>query len=151
MARRCRLTPVIHKALVKAIRNGVHKDTAARLVGIGVSTFYAWIQAGDNGADADKKEFAENIKKAEAQWEQEQVQGIMDSAEGGQVLSRTTTTKKNGDVVVTETLSRPEWTARAWLLERKVHERWAKRERHELTGDERKPLVIKYVTGESEG
>lgn len=148
VSRCCKLTPEVQERIVAAVRDGAHRGIAATLGGIAESTLYAWLKDGSEAKSGLKKEFLEAIKKAEAEWEQEQVKAIREVAEGGELLSRTTTEKKNGDTITQETYTRPEWTARAWLLERKAYERWSKKERVEITGDKARPLSVKIITGD---
>lgn len=133
MARPTKLTLEVRELLLKALRGGVHREVAATLAGICESTLYKWLKAGREARNGEKKAFFQAVKKAEAEWELEQVLAVREVAEGGQLLSRTTTERKSGDVVTTETYSRAEWTARAWLLERKIADRWAKRDRIDIT------------------
>jgi len=140
-----KLTPESQERIVAATRNGAYREIAARLGGVDRATLLRWLKDGREATAGLQHDFYAAVKKAEAEWEQEQVEGIRDVAVGGQVISRTTTTRKDGTVTVTETLSRPEWTARAWLLERKLYDRWAKKERLELSGDERRPLRLEIV------
>jgi transposase-like protein len=145
MGRPCKLTPEAQERIVNAVRNGCYRETAATLGGVDDSTLYLWLREGKETKTGPKFDLFNAVKKAEAEWEAEQIAGIEAAGIGGAVISRTTTTKKDGSVVITETLARPEWTARAWLLERKLYDRWAKKERLELSGDERRPLRIEYV------
>lgn len=57
MARRSKYTPDVVKRLTDAIRLGATYELACGYAGIGVSTFYDWLQA--------KPEFSEAIKEAE--------------------------------------------------------------------------------------
>ena len=148
MGRKSKLTPEVQERLVKAIRAGAYRKIAASLGGICESTLYAWLKDAEEAKSGAKKEFLEAIKRAEAEWEQEQAEAIRETAKGGQLLSRTTTERKDGSTVLTETYTRPEWTARAWLLERKAYERWGKRERHELTGADGGHLTFTLKLGE---
>jgi len=149
MGRPCKLTSEVQDRIVKAVRAGAYQEIAATLAGICRTTFFRWMVAGEESKRNGKfRDFWNAVKKAEAEWEEEQVEGIQATAQGGQLLSRTTTERKGGEIVVSETFSRPEWTARAWLLERKLYERWGKKERVELTGDKTRPLHIIYAKGE---
>ena len=148
MGRKSKLTPGVQERIADAVRGGAHRNIAATLGGICESTLYAWLKDAEEAKSGAKKEFLEAIKRAEAEWEQEQVEAIRETAQGGQLLSRTTTERKDGSTVLTETYTRPEWTARAWLLERKAYERWGKRERHELTGADGDRLTFTLKLGE---
>lgn len=151
MGRPCKLTPEVQDRIVLAVRGGAYREIAASLVNIHEATLYQWLKDGREAKSGSKHEFHEAVKKAEAEWEEEQVKAIREIAEGGQLLTTTRTERKDGSVVVSETYSRPEWTARAWLLERKAYERWGKRERLQLSGDDKGPPVrITYVDGNKE-
>ena len=148
MGRPCKLTPEVQDRIAAAVRAGAYRQIAATLAGINERTLYDWLAKGKDGKrDGKFVQFYQAIKRAEAEWEQEQAEAIRETAKGGQLLSRTTTERKDGSTVTTETYTRPEWTARAWLLERKAYERWGKKERVELTGDKERPLAIYYLEG----
>ena len=134
MARPTKLTPERAREIITAVRGGAHREVAAQRVNIGPATLYEWLA---RGAGRDRRrdpttvymEFAEDVKKAEAEWELEQVLNIRQVAQGGQVVSRTTTRRPDGTTIIHETYTPPYWQAMAWLLERKVNERWGRRER----------------------
>ena len=67
------------------------------------------------------------VEKALADAEMADVAVLAKAAQGGAVLGRTTRTKADGSVLVTERFSEPQWTAAAWRLERKHPDRWGRR------------------------
>jgi len=73
-------------------------------------------------------DFVLSMEKALADAELANLMVIHKAASGGQVLRRTSNHKPDGTKEVTEVLSRPEWTAAAWRLERRSPERWGKRQ-----------------------
>lgn len=73
-------------------------------------------------------DFVLTMEKALADAELANLMIIHKAASGGVVLRRTTNHKPDGTKEVNETLSRPEWTAAAWRLERRAPERWGRRQ-----------------------
>jgi hypothetical protein len=73
------------------------------------------------------REFSEAIKRAVHVEELSGLAEIYRHSQGGQLLSRTTVRKLNGEEVVTETFSAGQWPARAWIIERRHPERYARR------------------------
>ncbi len=59
-----KFNPALTAQIIKHLESGLtDKDTCA-LVGIGVSTFYEWVQDGRDGGSAEKLEFAEAVTRA---------------------------------------------------------------------------------------
>lgn len=115
------LTEEVQDRMCEAIRLGNYAPTAAEYAGIGVSTHYQWLEKGKQGVTP-YAEYAEAIKKAEADAEVRNVALIQEAA------------KKN-------------WTAAAWYLERKHYDKWGRRDRNqiELTGKDGAPIEMTQV------
>lgn len=159
-----KLTPRLRDQIVGYVRVGNFASVAARAAGIGESTFYRWMERGERAAtdleelatmtraqlmrvarerrmkiparaaradvlelvvasDAPYREFREAIKGAEAQ------------AEAAAV------------VVIREAMP-TSWQAAAWYLERRYPDRYARRERTEVSGPGGGPLRISSLTDE---
>lgn len=120
--RRSKLTPERKQKLVDALKGGNYRQTAALYAGIGVSTFYRWLEIGEADLERDKqspeRELLEAVKEAEAQAEIAAIALISRAAADGS------------------------WQAAAWRLERKYPDRWGRRERHEHTGVDGGPITI---------
>jgi hypothetical protein len=141
--------------LLDRIRLGAELQTACDSAGLSRATLHNWRLRGGRAraeavegvrlkaADRRLVEFVDALERAEAEAEVNRLAIISRAAQGGAVVTKTTT-KYNaaGDVlertVVTETL-RPEWTAAAWWLERRKPRLYARR--LEVTGAEGAPLV----------
>ncbi len=132
--RKTKLTPEVQEKVVRAIENGNYDYIAAQAVGISKATFYAWLARGEAekerltkiGARVRKSEtpfleFLDAIKKAKAASEITQV-GIISNA-----------SEKN-------------WQAAAWWLERKHSDRWARKEKRELSGPDGGPIRTEDVS-----
>ena len=115
-----KLTPDVEKKLVDAVRAGNSREAAAKVSGISEATFYNWLSQGREAKRGRFLEFLEAIKKAEGEAEQKAMSRIV---EAGQ----------------------KHWQATAWWLERKYPNRWARRERHEVTGKDGGKLSIELV------
>lgn len=96
---------------------------AARLAGIGRTTYYEWLQRARDDEQAGQETlytaFAERVAEAEAKLEETQLSRIQAAAE----------TPKG-------------WTAAAWLLERRFPSRWSLRGRLELAGADGEPVTV---------
>lgn len=102
MGRKSKLDDERKAVILESIRAGNYAETAAAAAGISQSTFYLWLQKGAAG-EPNYSEFSEAVKEAEAIGEQRCVALITKAA-------------------------RRNWTAAAWMLERKHPERWGRRE-----------------------
>jgi transposase len=103
--RPCKLTPNIQARIVEAVTVGAYRAQAAQYAGIGVSTFYRWLETGE--ADATEgimskfRDLWEDVIKAETKDELRLLALITKAAE-------------------------TKWPAAAWRLERKHPERWGR-------------------------
>ena len=88
--------------LIEAVREGNYRETAARLAGIGRSTFYRWLDKARESPEGPYGDFAARLDAAEAEAEADAVRDIREAG-------RTT------------------WQARAWYLERRHPSRWGRR------------------------
>ncbi len=74
MSRPTSLTPEVHKAIVASIRGGNYVETASAAAGINRASFYEWMKRGeDDGATEPFASFAADVRKAEAEAENEAV------------------------------------------------------------------------------
>ncbi len=107
MARPSKLTPERQEIITEALRRGLYRETTARLAGIGVSTLYSWIERGqadrENDTPSCYRELVEAIENAEAVGESELVGMIREAAA-------------------------KHWVAAAWMLERKMPEKYGRRD-----------------------
>jgi hypothetical protein len=107
---------IIADKLLRVLSSGVHRDVAARAVGITDRTLRNWMRKGEGG-DPLFRQFAEDVKQVEAK------------AEVGHVANITLA-------------SRNDWRASAWYLERKADTRWTRVDKHEVSGREGQPLGV---------
>jgi hypothetical protein len=125
-----KLTPAVLAQIREAVLFDCYFEVACRAAGITKKTGYNWKERGEKEADrveADEvpndaetlyMEFYLAIDQAEAQAEMEDIKYIR----GGF----------------------PEWTGKAWIRERKSHQRWGKIERHEVTGADGGALLVRW-------
>ena len=106
--RPAKLTDAVQDKIVSAIRAGNYAETAAAYAGIAKTTYYRWMQQGEDGRPR-YREFRDAIRAAESEAE---------------VYAATVLRKAMPD----------DWKAAAWYLERKFQDRWGKRERIEHDG-----------------
>lgn len=67
MGRRTKLTPGVHKLIVKHIRGGAFDYVAAQAAGIGYRTFRRWMKSGESRADSPYRQFWQDTEEARAQ------------------------------------------------------------------------------------
>lgn len=102
------LTPAVQERILAALRVGNTQRCAAELAGIGERTFYEWMARGQTGENP-YAQLVQAIKEAEAESERYLVEQIRNA--GGEAK---------------------QWTANAWMLERRRPKDWGKVERVEL-------------------
>ena len=106
--RKPRLTLELADIIAKLISTGNYATVVCGIVGIGTTTYYRWLEQGDKARSGLYRDFWVKIKRAEAIRELRWVKEI------------------EGD---------PSWQSKAWLLERRYPERWAKKDNLNLTAD----------------
>lgn len=157
----------VGEQVIAQARLGMDHLSCADSAGISRTTLHHWRLAGAR-ARADEArgkrtltpkeranvEFLNSLERADAEWEAARLATIAGASTGGFVVTKTSekwvtcpVDEKNPEgrrlverTVTTETL-RPEWTAAAWLLERRKPDRYAKRFYSEITGKDGAPLV----------
>jgi hypothetical protein len=124
---------IIHAAIVQAVRDGNYRGTAARLVGINESTLRDWTIIGQEYRDQgfepadDGMRFPEylqllcDLEEAEADFEQSMVGRVAAAANSGAPNT---------------------WQAAMTILERKMPEKFGKRDALKVSGDAENPLQV---------
>jgi hypothetical protein len=134
-------TPEIHAGIVEAISAGNYREPSSQAHGICPKTFYNWLSRGKKGEEP-FLQFLHDIKRAEAQAELDHIRKIGEIARGEAVIERKVIKRAKRDGTseeeVIERFSQPQWTAYAWLLERRHAMRWGKLESEKLTEMERR-------------
>jgi hypothetical protein len=139
MARPTKLTPAIHKAIVRAVSRGVPLERASALVQVDQYTVLEWIRRGEGREGRHRPQtklyaqFACDIQKARAQDEARRVARINAAGQGGTVLYESTITYPDGRIEREVKHAAPQWQADAWHLERSRPEAWGRRDRLDLT------------------
>ena len=131
LGRRPRLTRALARAIAKHVRNGLPNKDAARLSGIGESTFYRWIERGEEGKDDIYQEFIELLKESLVGFKRANLEIIQRAADtpnttttrhiktvGGELINGKLEGGERTEEVKTEERP-PLWTPAAWLLERR--------------------------------
>ena len=126
MGRRTRLTNKTRDTILKGIRLGLTHERAAQLAGITARTFYIWKAKGQAGKAPIYVQFIQALKKAEVEGEAANIQVIAQAARGDKDRAG-------------------QWTAAAWLLERRHPARWAKVTKLEVTWQEK--VIALYRSG----
>ena len=98
--------PAITAVVVDGIERGLYLETAAALAGIDKSTLWRWLKRGARDKSGAYHEFCNAVKGAMARAES----NLLD------ILQTAATRKKS-----------PDWTAAAWILERRHPEKWGRK------------------------
>lgn len=115
MARKGKLTPELQEKICKLIEDGNYDVVACQMVGITDSTFYEWLSKGEKFTSGRYVEFRDAIKEARAKCEANCLKHI-----------------KEDD----------SWTSKAWILERRFPDRWARKDKVSLAGHDGQELKI---------
>jgi hypothetical protein len=108
--RRPKLTPALQERLIDALVAGNYIETACVYSGLGISTYYKWIeQSNKPNARKDLIEFREAVERARAEAEVRNVSAI-------------------------NKIAKTNYQAAAWWLERSFPKRWGRQQSVELTG-----------------
>lgn len=125
-----KLDPAIQDSLTKLIARGHYATTACALAGLGESTYFKWMELGEDHlevrggrrvlvrARAPFKEFREAIEKAKAQAQMLHMEAIRDAA--FEVIP--------GATPESQKVRSKNWTASAWYLERTAPNLFARRD-----------------------
>jgi len=112
--------------ICKAIANGSTYAEAAESAGVTYNTFLNWKQRGEKANSGRLFEFFQSLKKAEDQSEAELLSRIVDAGRDPK-----------------------HWQANAWILERRMPDRWGRKDRMEMTGKDGGPVaVVRDMTDE---
>ena len=103
----------VGKKIIDSLQAGNYPPVAVAAGGVGLTAHYAWIKRGKAEGSGPYKDYADGVAAAHGVSEQRYVYLIAKA-------SATT------------------WQAAAWMLERRYHERWAKRDRIEVE----KPIEV---------
>ena len=113
MPAKLKLTRKLVDQIVDLKRDGLCDADIIAAIGVHPSTFYRWLNEGEDAKSGVKRALYEEIKKAEAYYKKSLLTTIKDAA-----------------------MSRAQyWTAAAWLLERKYPMEYGKMERKADEGD----------------
>jgi transposase len=134
--RKTKLTPQLIKNAERLLKGGNYVNTVCEYLGIGESTWYRWMEEGEQAQTGLKREFWESIKKAEAEAEIRLITDLQKIADEDR-----------------------SWQAIAWMLERKYPSRWGKKDRltaeiehsGQITNKEETHVTIKQqITADAE-
>ena len=113
MARPTKLTPEVEALILKALKAGNFRSTAARLAGVRPATLHRWLERGDPAgtrkADRPYRDFAEKVDQAMAEAEAR-------------------------DVTLISKAANEDWRAAAWRLTRANSGHWGQTRAAAYTG-----------------
>jgi len=152
-------TPDIRESIAATVRLNVPPEVAAIAAGVSAGDFWRWMTRGQNERRGACREFYLAIQRAETDRQKLTLAEIIQIGRGGQVVRRrkTVTTRKNGETLETidETITPPQWTALAWLLERRWPQWWARNAKDDdqtnISDKELHELLLDLTKGEPGG
>ena len=130
MARPTKLTPQLQDTLCGLIAEGHTQAAACAACGIHEDTFRSWKVRGATAKRGAFFGFLEAVKRASAQWEQSHLDNIKAAATQPSISTKHVVRIAPDGSETTETTTTetaPVWTASAWLLERRVPDRYSRR------------------------
>lgn len=104
MGRNSKLTPELQEKICESLENGNYIETTCLSVGINQSTFYDWLNRGEQENNSLYTEFSKAVTRSQAKAEEKLLKLVLDSAP-------------------------KDWRAAVWILERRFSERWANTQR----------------------
>ena len=130
--RKPKLTYKLVEQAVEMKSHGMSNADICFALGIAEGTFYRWLREDDTKL---KRALSQGLKKAEAEYKETLLQSIMSTA----------TREKN-----------PQWTAAAWLLERKYPDEYAQTTRKTEAGTDDTPHItlcveVRVAGGDGDG
>lgn len=128
------MTEEVTKAIEKYFSMGLSKVKVAHLIGVSKDTLNSWINKGkqaveDENFDSPYLNFLCRIRKAQAEGEVCLLSTIQDSATGTGFTERKVERNGEGEILKEVELTRKQWQAAAWILERIIPEKYG---RHHL-------------------
>ena len=149
MGRPTRLTPEIAKAIEDRVRLGASLSAAGESIGVATSVACEWMERGEGRSERGKRQiyvdFAEQVRKAQAEDQLRRIGRIEQAGKGGQVVARETITKPTGETIIREKWSEPQWVADMTHLERRYPQDWARHSVTEHTGPGGGPIQLEEV------
>jgi len=129
------LTTEIIDTVIKSLLVGNYFETAIASAGFHKDTGYDWLKKGARDSDSIYKQFSDAVRKAEADSEARDVMLIEMAAHGAKAQFDAL-----GNIIRSEIPRDPKIAM--WRLERKHPKRWARTDRHEVTGKDGGPLTF---------
>ncbi len=117
-----KLTPAIRRKILSVLKAGNYRNVAAAVAGISPERLSKWMAM--NGEPYES--FRQAVIETEKQVEIELVTGIV------------TAGKKDPDIALK-------------YLERKYHDRWGRKDRHEVTGKDGAPMAVQIYLPREDG
>jgi len=159
--RRNKLTKELIKEICNLIRLNMYTNRACSALGVPISSYYKWVGEGKealikqfqiaNVAEYKNEqltereellvELVESIKEAEGQAQFKSIGEITKIALGEKTIKRIEHLNDEGKIIkVEESFNTPQWSAFAWILERRYQDEWGKKDRE---ADEIERLAIR--------
>lgn len=128
VGRKTKLTEEMIEEIAKHIELGMINKDVAQLVGISETTFYNWMNEGENSKDDNNifRKFYLKVKEAEAK------------------------AIKRNLAIIQRAANEGNWQAAAWFLERKRPEDWGRKDRVNINADDGIIIKVEKVEGREE-
>ncbi len=128
LGRPSKLTPDVHDAIIKSIREGNYIQVAAHRAGVHAGTVFRWMQEAEQGhPDPTRTKFRDAVLEAQAQAEAEMVSLVRRAVMGGVVTKEVTRTLRDGTIETETSYSPPDGRVGLDFLSRAYPDRWSRR------------------------
>jgi hypothetical protein len=135
--------PEVCGHVIEALERGAHFDVACAYADIKPANLRKWLVKGRDKESGEYHEFYLAIRRALAKSEMSLVRLIERQAEGYTVKRTTTTTYADGSKkIVEDEIPVREWTAAAWMLERRFPQRWGRKIHTQEGATNRQSLAV---------
>lgn len=135
-------TPRNIRRICAKVAKGVPLNYACKRFGIDPGTAARWLlRSREPNASREFVVFSQMYERAKAAAVEKRIACIDRIAEGGNVISRTTSVTKDGKTTTAEKFQQPQWMAAAWWLERVHSEQFGKSTKVEHSGTVRNQNV----------
>jgi len=125
--------------ILKALERGHYAITACRLSGVSEATYYSWLSRGENEYNRLQRDF-ENGLELKINKDEKPYLEFLESVNIAGAKAEDAALK-----TIMKAAKSDDWRAASQFLERRFNKRWGKKDRHELTGEDGKPIQTENI------
>lgn len=131
MAPKTPLTDAVAKRIADYVRAGNYVIVAAHAAGIHRDTYYEWLHRGAK----ERARIADGLPPDDHETK---------FAEFSEIMEKAIAEAEVRNLLIVSRAGESQWQAAAWILERKHHKRWGRKDRHEVTGGKPGSEPVKF-------